>query len=69
VGREKPFARPVEAELASIVDDLGIAWEDEPHTFVLARRPDGSIAEAFAAARTRLAPDYPLVTPDHPKVQ
>jgi hypoxanthine phosphoribosyltransferase len=47
VGRERPFAHPVKAEFASIFDELGIAWEYEPHTFVLARRPDGAIAEAF----------------------
>ena len=31
------FAHPVERELAAIFDELGIIWEYEPHTFVLAR--------------------------------
>jgi hypothetical protein len=41
------FAHDVERELASIFDDLGISWEYEPHTFVLATNPDGSVREAF----------------------
>ena len=41
------FAHPVERELAAILDELEIRWEYEPHTFVLARRPDGSVREAF----------------------
>ena len=41
------FARPVERELAAIFDTLGIPWEYEPQTFVLERRRDGSVLEAF----------------------
>jgi len=41
------FAHPVERELAAMFDELGLAWEYEPHTFVLERNPDGSIREAF----------------------
>ena len=41
------FAHPVEEELAKVFDELGIAWEYEPTTFVLERNPDGSVAEAF----------------------
>jgi hypoxanthine phosphoribosyltransferase len=41
------FAHPVERELAAIFDELGIAWEYEPHTFVLERDEDGNVAEAF----------------------
>ena len=41
------FAHPVERELARAFDELGIRWEYEPHTFVLERRPDGTVAEAF----------------------
>lgn len=41
------FAHPVERELAGIFDEMGIAWQYEPTTFVLERREDGSIREAF----------------------
>ena len=44
---EPHFAHPVERELARIFDANGITWEYEPTTFVLERRADGSIAEAF----------------------
>ena len=44
---EVEFVHPVERELASVFDELGIAWEYEPHTFVLERRPDGTVVEAF----------------------
>jgi hypothetical protein len=46
MGRE-PFAHPVERELARLFDEHGIAWEYEPHTFVLERNLDGSVREAF----------------------
>ena len=42
-----PFAHPVERELALLFDEHGIAWEYEPHCFVLERHPDGRIREAF----------------------
>ena len=41
------FAHPVERELAAILDELGIPWEYEPHTFVLEEGEDGRIVEAF----------------------
>lgn len=41
------FAHPVERELARVFDEHGIAWEYEPHSFVLERNEDGSIREAF----------------------
>jgi len=41
------FAHPVERELASIFDELGIAWEYEPTTFVLERDVEGNVTEAF----------------------
>ena len=41
------FAHPVEREIAQIFDDHGIAWEYEPHTFVLERNGDGTVHEAF----------------------
>jgi len=44
---ETRFAHPVERELAAVFDALGIAWEYEPHTFVLERDADGNPTEAF----------------------
>jgi hypothetical protein len=41
------FAHPVEREIARIFDAHGIAWEYEPHTFVLERNGDGTVHEAF----------------------
>jgi hypoxanthine phosphoribosyltransferase len=41
------FAHPVERQLAEIFSELGIAWEYEPHTFVLARDGAGRVTEAF----------------------
>jgi hypothetical protein len=41
------FAHPSEAELARLLDESGIPWLYEPHTFVLERRPDGTVDEAF----------------------
>lgn len=40
------FAHPVEREFARILDDHGIGWLYEPHTFVLEER-DGAVREAF----------------------
>jgi anti-anti-sigma factor len=41
------FAHPVERELARLFDRHGIAWEYEPHTFVLEWDEDGTVREAF----------------------
>jgi anti-sigma B factor antagonist len=41
------FAHPVERELARLFDEHGIAWEYEPHTFVLAWDADGTVREGF----------------------
>lgn len=41
------FAHPVERELAAVFDELGLAWEYEPHTFVLERDLEGNPTEAF----------------------
>lgn len=41
------FAHPVERELARLYDEHGIAWEYEPHTFVLERDAEGRVREAF----------------------
>jgi hypothetical protein len=47
--RERPaFAHPVENRLAKLLDDHGIAWEYEPHQFVIERDESGEIRQAFA---------------------
>lgn len=46
--RDAPrFAHPVEQALSGVFDELGVRWRYEPHTFVLARHPSGSIRAAF----------------------
>ena len=45
------FAHPAEEELAELLDEEGIPWEYEPHTFPLERSPDGTVHEA-------ITPDY-----------
>src|SRR5262245_13159649 len=42
------FAHPVERALARLLDDFGIAWEYEPHEFVLRENEDGGVTEAFS---------------------
>ena len=50
--REIPsFAHPVESALARMLDAHGIAWEYEPHEFVLRQDADGTVREA-------LTPDF-----------
>ena len=44
---EPGFAHPVERELARVFDEIGIAWEYEPTTFVLECDDDGRVVEAF----------------------
>jgi hypothetical protein len=41
-----PFAHPVERELARLFDAHGVAWQYEPHTFVLEEDADGTVREA-----------------------
>ena len=41
------FAHPAEQELARLFDQHDIAWEYEPHTFVLERDADGTVREGF----------------------
>lgn len=41
------FATRAELEYARRFDFYRVPWEYEPHTFVLARREDGGISEAF----------------------
>jgi hypothetical protein len=46
-GKTPPrFAHPAEEELAELLDDEGIPWEYEPHTFPLERGPDGTVHQA-----------------------
>jgi len=45
------FAHPVESALAQMLDAHGIAWEYEPHEFILRRDADGTVREA-------LTPDF-----------
>jgi hypothetical protein len=45
--REVPsFAHPVASALARVLDEHGIAWEYEPHEFVLRRDENGTVREA-----------------------
>lgn len=46
-GDGRGFAHPVERELARLLDEHGVAWEYEPHSFVLEEDLDGGIREAF----------------------
>jgi len=48
-----PFAHPVESALAQLLDAHDIAWEYEPHEFVLRQDEDGTVREA-------LSPDFYL---------
>jgi hypoxanthine phosphoribosyltransferase len=45
--RPPRFAHPSEEELAELLDELGIPWEYEPHTFTLERSPDGTLRQAI----------------------
>jgi hypothetical protein len=42
------FAHPVEQALARMLDEHGIAWQYEPHEFVLERAENGEVRGAFA---------------------
>jgi hypothetical protein len=42
------FQNDVERECAKVLDYYGVAWEYEPHTFVLERDAEGRVVEAFA---------------------
>jgi hypothetical protein len=47
-GEEPPmFAHPSELELARLLDETGIAWEYEPHTFPLGHDAAGRLTEGF----------------------
>jgi hypothetical protein len=46
-GRRPPrFVNASERELAELLDDAGLPWEYEPHTFPLAHDEDGRLLEA-----------------------
>ncbi|MCU1452968.1 MAG: hypothetical protein JWN46_1114 [Acidimicrobiales bacterium] len=42
------FAHNSERQLAKLLDFYGVAWQYEPHTFVLERGPDGQPRQAFS---------------------
>jgi predicted nuclease of restriction endonuclease-like RecB superfamily len=42
-----PFRHASERAFARLLDECGLRWEYEPHTFVLHRAADGSPAAAF----------------------
>ena len=47
-GADPPrFANDAEVECARILDYHGIAWEYEPHSFILEQDEDGRVPEAF----------------------
>jgi hypothetical protein len=41
------FAHESEREFARALDEYGIPWDYEPHTFPLEYGPDGTVVEAF----------------------
>lgn len=46
-GKRPPrFVNAAERELAELLDEAGLPWEYEPHTFPLARAADGRLTEA-----------------------
>jgi hypothetical protein len=48
LGEDPPhFANDAEVECARILDFHGIAWEYEPHSFVLEEDENGRVLEAF----------------------
>ena len=47
VSREPAFAHPFERHFAGLLDSYRIRWRYEPTTFLISRRPDGTLAECF----------------------
>lgn len=47
MGGADGFAHPVEEALAEVLDEHGIVWLYEPHTFPLERGADGSVVAGF----------------------
>jgi hypothetical protein len=57
-GKTPPrFAHPAEEELAELLDEEGIPWDYEPHTFTLEQSADGTIRQA-------ITPDFYLPDAD-----
>ncbi len=52
---ERPFAHPSEEAYARLLDEHGIPWEYEPHTFLLETDEEGRVIEA-------VTPDFYLPT-------
>jgi hypothetical protein len=52
---ETRFAHPAEEAYAELLDEHGIPWEYEPHTFLLERDEEGRVLEA-------VTPDFYLPT-------
>jgi hypothetical protein len=52
-GKAPPFAHPVEAALALLLEEHGIAWEYEPREFILERDAQGNV-------RAAIRPDFYL---------
>ena len=52
---QRRFAHPAEEEYARLLDEYGIPWEYEPHTFLLETDEDGRVLEA-------VTPDFYLPT-------
>jgi hypothetical protein len=52
---ERSFAHPAEAAYAKLLDEHGIPWEYEPHTFLLETDERGRVVEA-------VTPDFYLPT-------
>ena len=44
---EPTFAHPFERHFANLLDSYRIRWRYEPTTFLISRRPDGTLAECF----------------------
>lgn len=47
VDREPRWAHPFERDFAALLDSYRIRWSYEPTTFLLSRRPDGTLEECF----------------------
>ena len=45
--RPPRFVNSSERELAELLDEAGLPWEYEPHTFPLETGPDGTVHQAF----------------------
>lgn len=78
VARDPAFAHPFERHFARLLDRYRIRWSYEPTTFLLSRRPDGTLEECFTpdfylpGLRTYVeltSMRQPLVTRKHRKLR